>query len=212
MPRLSFDACCSVSNARLPLRFHNARAWWRSSAPAIEAGAAFRSLAERHGAIEITEIRRQREAWQQDATRDLANGHTGDALAAYRDHGMGAESHNRGRARVALIEGWRSERGHDPALSRVILSHTRDEVRTLDDMALDALEQGGQLGDDIAVQTASGERLIAERERIIFLANDRELGVKNGTSIRRWAWRSLSVPAILASASSRRPRALPNRP
>lgn len=30
---------------------------------AIEAGAAFRSLAERHGAIEITEVRRQREEW-----------------------------------------------------------------------------------------------------------------------------------------------------
>jgi len=30
---------------------------------AIEAGAAFRSIAERHGAVEITEIRRQREDW-----------------------------------------------------------------------------------------------------------------------------------------------------
>lgn len=36
---------------------------------AIEAGAAFRSITERHGATEITEIRRQR-----DATRALATG------------------------------------------------------------------------------------------------------------------------------------------
>jgi ATP-dependent exoDNAse (exonuclease V) alpha subunit len=36
---------------------------------AIEAGAAFRSIAERHGAAEITEVRRQREDWQKDATR-----------------------------------------------------------------------------------------------------------------------------------------------
>ena len=41
---------------------------------AIEAGAAFRSLAERHGAIEITQIRRQGEDWQRDATRQLATG------------------------------------------------------------------------------------------------------------------------------------------
>lgn len=38
---------------------------------AIEAGAAFRALAERYGAIEITDVRRQQEQWQRDATRHL---------------------------------------------------------------------------------------------------------------------------------------------
>uniref|UniRef100_UPI0013D64420 AAA family ATPase n=2 Tax=Pseudomonadota TaxID=1224 RepID=UPI0013D64420 len=37
---------------------------------AIEAGAAFRSIHERHGGAEIGEVRRQRQDWQQDATRD----------------------------------------------------------------------------------------------------------------------------------------------
>ncbi|HEV7288861.1 Ti-type conjugative transfer relaxase TraA, partial [Sphingomonas sp.] len=36
---------------------------------AIEAGAAFRATAERRGSVEITQIRRQREDWQRDATR-----------------------------------------------------------------------------------------------------------------------------------------------
>ena len=39
----------------------------------IEAGAAFRSIHERHGGAEIGEVRRQREDWQRDATRDLAD-------------------------------------------------------------------------------------------------------------------------------------------
>ena len=52
----------------------------------IEAGAAFRSIHERHGGVEIGEVRRQREDWQRDATRDLANGRTGNALEAYRSH------------------------------------------------------------------------------------------------------------------------------
>ena len=51
---------------------------------AIEAGAAFRSIFERHGGVEIGEVRRQREDWQRDATRDLATGKTGAALHAYR--------------------------------------------------------------------------------------------------------------------------------
>ncbi len=40
---------------------------------AIEAGAAFRSIAERHGAVEITEIRRQHLDWQRDATRAVGH-------------------------------------------------------------------------------------------------------------------------------------------
>jgi Ti-type conjugative transfer relaxase TraA len=47
---------------------------------AIEAGAAFRSIYERHGGAEIEEVRRQREDWQREATRDLANGKTGHGL------------------------------------------------------------------------------------------------------------------------------------
>ena len=148
---------------------------------AIEAGAAFRSLAERHGAVEITEVRRQREDWQRDATRDLANGRTGEALCAYREHGMVAASPTRDGAREALIAGWTAERAHKPALKQIILSHTRDEVRTLNDMARDALKRDGQLGTEVPIQTASGERLIAQGERIIFLRNERDLGVRNGT-------------------------------
>lgn len=45
--------------------------------------AAFRSIHERHGGVEIHEVRRQREDWQRDATRDLASGRTGNAIAAY---------------------------------------------------------------------------------------------------------------------------------
>lgn len=47
---------------------------------AIEAGAAF-------GHVEITEIRRHREDWQRDATRQLATERTGEALDAYAAHG-----------------------------------------------------------------------------------------------------------------------------
>jgi Ti-type conjugative transfer relaxase TraA len=47
---------------------------------AIEAGAAFRSIHERHGGVEVTEIRRQHEGWQRDAVRQLATGRTGEAI------------------------------------------------------------------------------------------------------------------------------------
>jgi hypothetical protein len=38
--------------------------------------------------VEITEVRRQRTDWQQQATRELATGFTAKALARYEDAGM----------------------------------------------------------------------------------------------------------------------------
>jgi ATP-dependent exoDNAse (exonuclease V) alpha subunit len=53
---------------------------------AIEAGAAYRAIAERVGYVEMTEIRRQRERWQQQATRDFASERTVEGLMAYEQH------------------------------------------------------------------------------------------------------------------------------
>ena len=86
---------------------------------AIEAGAAFRSLTERHSHAEIAEVRRQRERWQQKATRELGSGRAGEALDAYRDHGMVHGAETRDRARTDLIEGWTriaAKRPSKPAL------------------------------------------------------------------------------------------------
>jgi Ti-type conjugative transfer relaxase TraA len=58
---------------------------------AIEAGAAFRALLERHGAAEISEVRRQRQDWQREATRELATGRTAEALQRYEQAGMVVE-------------------------------------------------------------------------------------------------------------------------
>ena len=77
---------------------------------AIEAGAAFRSIAEDLGSVEITDIRRQREDWQRDATRQLATGRTGEALGAYRDHDMLHAADTRDLAREQLIDRWDRER------------------------------------------------------------------------------------------------------
>ena len=148
---------------------------------AIEAGAAFRALSERHGAAEITEVRRQVEDWQRAATRQLATGHTAEALRAYDQAGMIRAADTRADARQALIDGWQAERAADPAHSQLILSHTRDEVRELNDLARDALKHDGILTSETPVKTTRGERLFSQNDRIMFLRNERDLGVKNGT-------------------------------
>tara|TARA_R110000824_G_scaffold24090_1_gene85328 strand:+ start:25818 stop:28355 length:2538 start_codon:yes stop_codon:yes gene_type:complete len=148
---------------------------------AIEAGAAFRSLAEAHGAVEITEIRRQRDDWQRGATRALATGRTGEAIHAYSENGMVHSAETREDARAELVEGWDQARTSNPDKSRIILTHTNAEVRDLNIAARDKLRDHGELGNDVNVTTERGERDFASGDRMMFLRNERGMGVKNGT-------------------------------
>ena len=148
---------------------------------AIEAGAAFRALSEAHGAAEITEIRRQRVDWQRAATRWLATGRTDEAIQAYRDHDMVQAADTRVAARAGLVEGWDRQRQAEPERSRIILTHTNAEVRSLNEEARERLRASGDLGQDVGVQAERGERQFASGDRIMFLRNERSMGVKNGT-------------------------------
>jgi len=148
---------------------------------AIEAGAAFRSIHERHGGAEIGEVRRQKEDWQRDATRDLANGKAGHALEAYRSHGMVHEAQTREQARGDLIDRWDRDRQASQDRSRIILTHTNDEVRALNEAARMRMRTAGDLGADVLVMVERGDRAFARGDRVMFLQNERSLGVKNGT-------------------------------
>jgi len=148
---------------------------------AIEAGAAFRALAERHGAAEINEVRRQHEYWQKEATRALATGRTGEAIHAYEQHGMVHAAETREAARAELIDTWDAQRRADPDKMRIILTHTNAEVRDLNLAARDRLRDAGELGQDMRVSAERGAREFATGDRIMFLKNERGLGVKNGT-------------------------------
>ncbi|WP_457310671.1 Ti-type conjugative transfer relaxase TraA [Sphingomonas sp. UYAg733] len=147
----------------------------------IEAGAAFRSIHERHGGAEITEVRRQREDWQRDATRHLAIGRTGEAVRDYGEHGMVHPAATRDDARGELVDRWDRQRQANPNDTRIILTHTNAEVRDLNDAARGRMRDAGALGDDVRVKVERGERHFACGDRVMFLRNERGLGVKNGT-------------------------------
>ncbi len=148
---------------------------------AIKAGAALRSLHERHGGAEIGDVRRQRDIWQRDATRDLAAARIGSALEAYRAHGMVHEAATRQDARENLIERWDRERQIRPDQSHIILTHTNDEVRVLNEAARERMREAGDLGEEVRVTVDRGMRHFASGDRVMFLQNERGLGVKNGT-------------------------------
>ena len=126
-------------------------------------------------------MRRQRKDWQREATRDLANGKTGVALDAYRSHGMVHESQTREQARSDLIKRWDRDRQASSDRSRIILTHTNDEVRALNEAARERMRAAGDLGDDVRLTVERGAKNFASGDRVMFLQNERGLGVKNGT-------------------------------
>src|SRR4051794_39800243 len=71
--------------------------------PEIEAGGAFRGLADRLGALELNDVRRQREAWDREALSALRDGSVDAWLDAYAQHGhiRGGPDAETTRARMA---------------------------------------------------------------------------------------------------------------
>ncbi|RWA75257.1 MAG: Ti-type conjugative transfer relaxase TraA [Mesorhizobium sp.] len=144
----------------------------------IEAGAAFRAIADRIGYAELGTIFRQREDWMRTASMDLARGRVGEALAAYDHAGMVRSAWSRDEAIGSLIDDWNSE--YDPARTSLILAHRRRDVRTLNELAREKLVERGIVGDGFAFQTEDGARQFAAGDRVVFLKNEGSLGVKNG--------------------------------
>lgn len=148
---------------------------------AIEAGGAHRAICERVGYIELTEIRRQREEWQQEATREFATGRTVEALNRYHQHDHVHAYENDTHAKQAMISLWNDVRLNNPNETQIMLAYTRKDVQELNTLARDLRQVHGELGENHSLDTARGIREFAENDRIYFLKNERSLGVKNGT-------------------------------
>jgi Ti-type conjugative transfer relaxase TraA len=160
----------------------------------IEAGAAFRAIAERVGYHELTAVRRQRDQWQRDASRDFARGEPARALERYQAHGAVEFAATRSEAKDRLIQEWVKHLAAEPDGSMLVLAHTRADVRDLNNRARQVLRERGGLGNDLSVAVnrevtqADGtvavehsERVFARGDRLMFLKNSWDLGVTNGS-------------------------------
>ncbi|MET3585888.1 Ti-type conjugative transfer relaxase TraA [Pseudorhizobium tarimense] len=171
---------------------------------AIGAGSPFRAVVERVGAVELSEIRRQTQTWQREASIALATRRTGEGLAAYADRGGVRFSSTADEARANLVRDYLADCEAHPTASRLALAHRRVDVHALNNAIRRSLQERGWLGAkapengngdgkedshgerldpnnaEILYQTNNGKRPFTPGDRIVFLQNDRDLGVKNG--------------------------------
>ncbi|MCW8061004.1 Ti-type conjugative transfer relaxase TraA [Agrobacterium tumefaciens] len=164
---------------------------------AIGAGAPFRAIAEQIGHVELSDIRRQRHDWQRQASVAFATHKTAEGLSAYRDHGDIHFAESRDAAIAQIVRDYVADSTEHPDDTRIAMAHRRADVRALNVAIRSELQNrqrlerghglsdGGDRGDgedggERVFQTNNGKRAFAAGDRIIFLENNRDLGVKNG--------------------------------
>lgn len=145
---------------------------------AIEAGAAFRGVVQHVGAAEITQVRRQKHEWAREAGQHFARGSVEAGLQAYHERGHVQMHQTREEARNALAAVYVADMGED---SQIILAHANADVQALNQAVRDARKERGELAGSARFSAERGAREFAPGDRMVFLRNDRELGVKNGT-------------------------------
>ena len=144
--------------------------------PEIDAGGAFRALADRLGATELHEVRRQQHGWDRDALGALRDGNTERFVREYHEHGRLVVAPTADDAREGLVADWwhSFERGEQA----LMIAHRRADVADLNERARDQMRQADRLGPDEL--TTADDRAFAAGDRVVATRNDRRLGILNG--------------------------------
>lgn len=148
----------------------------------IAAGGAFRAITERTGYAEVTRIRRQKEDWQKDASLAFARGDVQSGLDAYVERGF----HHPQALKANAIDKMANMAVADINNDRetLCLAHTNKDVQAVNGAVRQKLQEAGKLGEGTPFASSKGTRNFAKGDRLVFLQNDRDLGVKNGTLAR----------------------------
>ncbi len=143
--------------------------------PEIEAGGAFRALADVLGAYELREVRRQHGGWDREALTQLRDGDVEAFARAYADHGRLVAAPSAGAARAAMVQDWWT--AHESGASALMLAHRRSDGRDLNARAREHMRAAGRLGPD---ELVAGRRGFAVGDRVITTRNDRHQELVNG--------------------------------
>jgi excisionase family DNA binding protein len=143
--------------------------------PEIDAGGAFRALAQRLGAIELREVHRQPEPWDRDALRALRGGDVESFAEAYHAHGRLVAAPTADAVRDTLAGDW--WHAHDAGERALMIAHRRSDVADLNRRARELLRNAGRLG---SYALGTDRRAFAISDRVVTTRNNASLAVVNG--------------------------------
>jgi len=148
---------------------------------AIEAGAAFRGIAQREGYLEMNNIRRQDIEWQKEATKMFALGEAGKALDAYNKENKVHCYEKKESAMANMVVQCMEDSKKMPNENHIMLAYKREDVKELNKEARGRLKYDNIIGDGNEYELSNGIRELSPKDKVYFLRNNNELDVKNGT-------------------------------
>lgn len=153
----------------------------------VGAGGLFRSIVDRVGAAEITEVRRQREQWGRDLSGHLRNAEVAEGLQMLHERGLLAVEADRDAAIAEVVRRWQSITARDSDLSKTIVTadYNRDADR-INAAVRDHLKSDLRIINEIDFVTcdregnSTGTMKIGEGDRVLFRKNAKKIGMMNG--------------------------------
>ena len=147
----------------------------------INAGTPFKDITEQIYVARLTEIHRQEEEWQKQASLDLAEQRIEAALNAYEAHGNVKETRDTSEAILNLVEDYMTDLLYNHSkTTRLALAYRRKDVHAINQTIRSARQSEGQLNGEVLLQTNHGKRAFAPSDRILLTNNDHALGIRNG--------------------------------
>lgn len=149
----------------------------------IDYGGMFAVLKDRHGAAELTEVKRQHKNDERRASEMFASGNFHDALGIYEGKGAIHWTRTQTEARDELVDQWKADSAAEPGKTRFVFAYTNADVASLNAALRDVRKQRGELGDvEASFQTKHGRAAFATADRIQFTGTDKKLGIDNGAA------------------------------
>lgn len=145
--------------------------------PEIDAGGAFRGIAERVGSLRLKTVKRQTNDWDRKALDDLRNGRVEEWATAYRDNGRIVAHTTAETSRRALVGDWWVA-AREPGTDAVMIAHRRADVADLNHRARQLMLEDRRLGAD---EVTLGDRSFAAGDLVLAKRNDPRLDIVNGT-------------------------------
>ena len=146
----------------------------------VDYGGTYGTLKDRHGAAELTEVRRQHKDDDRRASEMMAEGNYDGALGIYERRGNIHWTRTEREARAQLIEQWARDTAASPGKTRFVYAYTNDSVNELNPALRAVRKQRGELGPDQMIETAHGRANFAVGDRIQFTGTDKQAGFHNG--------------------------------
>jgi Ti-type conjugative transfer relaxase TraA len=137
--------------------------------PAVEAGGGFAGLADRLGAVELSQVHRQHQTWDRAALDELRHGDISEWIAAYDQHGRLVPCRSADEQTRTLVSDWYVAAREHGMRETVMLAGRRDEVADLNHLARATRVAAGEL-DDTTALTVNG-RSFTQGDRVLALRN-----------------------------------------